>query len=270
MSDPRIPLHRRLDTPAPNLVGAMVLVLAAYVLHKTAAITHRVPARLGADRLAGSSGLAAFTPQSWAMAATVGAHRRGGVRLHPTDHRDTAPMHRGVGCGRLVRGTSDAVFTHVRRRHGHAGAGPDGGQLADRAGAPCCGQGGGRVCAHPGSHPDGLARGAGAPMAVDQLDIRIVLIALAALGVALTSPLGLGTRGLSSEIASGVYLRDRLLEGDPIQSNDRRAMGREVGILKTLLVLDVTLASEPGKNERSADLGSSSNGMDRIYPAHIP
>lgn len=90
-------------------------------------------------------------------------------------------------------------------------------------------------------------------MAVDQLDIRIVLlqevisIALAALGVAVALSLGLGTRGLSREIVSGVYVRDWLREGDRIEWNGQRATVREVGTLKTLLALDVTLASEPGK-----------------------
>lgn len=58
---------------APNLVGAVVLLLAGYVLGKTAAtITRRVLARLGADRLAESSGLAAFTRQ-WGLERPLSA-----------------------------------------------------------------------------------------------------------------------------------------------------------------------------------------------------
>ncbi len=81
-------------------------------------------------------------------------------------------------------------------------------------------------------------------MAVDQLDIRILLlqevigIALAAVGVATALSLGLGTRSLSGEIVSGVYVRDLLSEGDRIEWNGRHATVREVGTIKTRLVLD--------------------------------
>ncbi|MES7772615.1 hypothetical protein U6J54_12230, partial [Cutibacterium acnes] len=80
-------------------------------------------------------------------------------------------------------------------------------------------------------------------MAVDQLDIRIVLlqevigIALAAIGVAVALSLGLGTRGLAGEIVAGVYLRDLLKEGDRIEWNGIAATVREVGTIKTVLVL---------------------------------
>jgi len=80
-------------------------------------------------------------------------------------------------------------------------------------------------------------------LAVDQLDIRLLLlqqvivIMLAAIGVALALSLGIGTRTLSGEIVSGVYIRDILEEGDRIEWNGVIATVLEVGTVKTSLRL---------------------------------
>jgi hypothetical protein len=245
---------------APNLVGAVVLLLAGYVLGKTAAtITRRVLARLGADRLAESSGLAAFTRQ-WGLerplSALIGSVAFAFILLafaiSAADALGLAAAGQAVAqvmlfLPKFVAATA-VLLLSLMAASWLAGLVR---RAADNAGfeyAPTLG----RITM-------GVLAALVALMAVDQLDIRIVLlqevisIALAALGVAVALSLGLGTRGLSSEIVSGVYVRDWLREGDRIEWNGQRATVREVGTLKTLLALDVTLASEPGKNERSAD-----------------
>lgn len=245
MSDPLIALYQRLAALAPNLVGAVVLLLAGYVLGKiAAAITRRVLARLGVDRLAESSGLAAFTRQ-WGLerplSALIGSVAFAFILLafaiSAADALGLAAAGQAVAqvmlflpkfvaaMAVLVLGLMAASWLAglVRR-------------AADNAGveyAPTLG----RITM-------GVLAALVALVAVDQLDIRIVLlqevisIALAALGVAVALSLGLGTRGLSSEIVSGVYVRDWLREGDRIEWNGQRATVREVGTLKTLLALD--------------------------------
>lgn len=245
VSDPLIALYQRLAALAPNLVGAVVLLLAGYVLGKiAAAITRRVLARLGADRLAESSGLASFTRQ-WGLdrplSALIGSVAFAFILLafaiSAADALGLAAAGQAVAqvmlflpkfvaaMAVLVLGLMAASWLAglVRR-------------AADNAGveyAPTLG----RITM-------GVLAALVALMAVDQLDIRIVLlqevisIALAALSVAVALSLGLGTRGLSSEIVSGVYVRDWLREGDRIDWNGQRATVREVGTLKTLLTLD--------------------------------
>lgn len=245
MSDPLIALYQRLAALAPNLVGALALLLAGYVLGKiAAAITRRGLARLGADRLAESAGFAALSRQ-WGLerplSSLIGSLAFAFIVLafaiSAADALGLAAAGQAVAqvmlflpkfvaaMAVLVLGLMAASWLSglVRR-------------AADSAGveyAPTLG----RITM-------GVLSALVALMAVDQLDIRIVLlqqvigVVLAALGVAVALSLGLGTRALSGEIVSGVYVRDWLREGDRIEWNGQRATVREVGTLKTLLALD--------------------------------
>lgn len=245
MSDPLIALYQRLAALAPNLVGALALLLVGYVLGKlAAAVSRRLLARLGVDRLAESSGLAAFFRQ-WGLerplSALVGSLAFAFILLafaiSAADALGLAAAGQAVAqvmlflpkfvaaMAVLVLGLMAASWLSELVRRAADGAGVEY--------APTLG----RITM-------GVFSALVALMAVDQLDIRIVLlqevigVVLAALGVAVALSLGLGTRALSGEIVSGVYVRDWLREGDRIEWNGLQATVREVGTLKTLLVLD--------------------------------
>lgn len=245
MTEPLIALYHRLAALAPNLVGALALLLVGYLLAKLAgAITRKVLARLGADRLAEQSGLAGFTRQ-WGMERPVSA-MVGGIAfafvllafaISAADALGLAAAGQAVtevmlflpkfiaAVVVLVLGLMAASWlSNMVRR------------AADNAGV---------------EYAPTLARltmgGLSALvvlMAIDQLDIEIMLIkevigiALAAIGVAVAISLGLGTRALSGEIISGIYLRDLIKEGDRIEWNGKTAVVREVGTIKTLLALE--------------------------------
>lgn len=245
MTDPLVALYQRLATLAPNLVGALVLLVAGYVLGKiVSALVRKALARVGADRLAERSGLADFTRQ-WGMerplSAVVGSIAFAFVLLafavSAADALGLAAAGQAVAqvmlflpkfaaaVAVLVLGLMAASWLSglVRR-------------AADNAGveyAPTLSR-----------MTMGVLAALVVLMAVDQLDIRIALlqevigIALAAMGVAVAISLGLGTRSLSGEIVSGVYVRDLLKEGDRIDWNGKIATVREVGTIKTLLALD--------------------------------
>lgn len=245
MADPLTALYQRLAALAPNLAGAVALLLVGFVLGKIAAIiVRRVLARLGADRLAESSGLATLSRQ-WGierpLSALVGSLVFTFILLafaiSAADALGLAAAGQAVAqvmlflpkfvaaMAVMVLGLMAASWLSglVRR-------------AADNAGveyAPTLG----RITM-------GVLSALVVLMAVDQLDIRIVLlqevigIVLAAIGVAVALSLGLGTRALSGEIVSGVYVRDLLQEADRIEWNGQHATVREVGTIKTLLVLD--------------------------------
>ncbi|MEO1767731.1 mechanosensitive ion channel family protein [Thiobacter aerophilum] len=245
MLDPLLVLYQRLAALAPNLVGALILLLAGYVLGKIAGnVVRRVLARVGVDRLAEGSGLIEFTRQ-WGMERPLSAVVGGLVfafvllafAISAADSLGLTAAGQAVAqvmlflpkfvaaVAVLVLGLMVASWLSglVRR-------------AADNAGveyAPTLAR-----------LTMGVLTALVVLMAVDQLDIRIVLlqevigVLLAAMGVAVALSLGLGTRALSGEIVSGVYLRDLLKEGDRIEWNGRAATVREVGTIKTLLVLD--------------------------------
>ncbi len=210
-------------------------------------------------------------------AAAVGAHRLGGVRLHPAGLRDLRCRCFGAGCGRSGRGTGDAVFTQVRRRYGRAATEPDGGELAGRAGAPRCGQCGVRVCAHPGPHHDGRARGAGG--ADGRRSAGYPHRALAG-GHQHRACRPWRGRGLvAGAWHARVVARDRQRRVRARLAARRRPNRMERSACHRARGGHSQDAARAGcdfglgageKRAIGGLLGSSSNGMDRVYPAHIP
>lgn len=72
-SDPLVALYNRLAMLAPNLLGALVLLLFGYLLGKLlGAVTRRLLAKLGIDELAKRSGLQGFL-QQWGMQREISA-----------------------------------------------------------------------------------------------------------------------------------------------------------------------------------------------------
>jgi small-conductance mechanosensitive channel len=243
-SDPLVALYNRLATLAPNLLGALVLLLFGYLLGKLlGAVTRRLLAKLGIDELAKRSGLQGFL-QQWGMqreiSALLGTIAFAFVLLafaiSAADSLGLAAA--GQTVAQVMLFLPKFVAAVVVLVLGLMAASWLAGlvrRAADSAGvdyAPTLAR---------------LTMGALAALvvllAVDQLDIRIVLlqevigIALTAIGVAVALSLGLGTRGLAGEIVAGVYLRDLLKEGDRIEWNGIAATVREVGTIKTVLVL---------------------------------
>lgn len=245
MADPVLALYHQLAALAPNLIGALVLLLAGYVLGKIAgSVVCRVLARLGADQLAERSGLAEFT-QQWGMQRPLSSVVGGLVfafvllafAISAADSLGLAAAGQAVAqvmlflpkfvaaVAVLVLGLMAASWLAGLVRRAADNAGVEYAPTLSRL-------------------TMGVLAALVVLMAVDQLEIRIVLlqevigVLLAAMGVAVALSLGLGTRALAGEIVSGVYLRDLLKEGDRIEWNGRSATVREVGTIKTLLVLD--------------------------------
>jgi small-conductance mechanosensitive channel len=243
-SDPLVALYNRLAILAPNLLGALVLLLFGYLLGKLlGAVTRRLLAKLGIDELAKRSGLQGFL-QQWGMqreiSALLGTIAFAFVLLafaiSAADSLGLAAAGQTVAQVMLflpkfvaavvvlVLGLMAASWLAGLVRRAADSAGVDYAPTLARL-------------------TMGVLAALVVLMAVDQLDIRIVLlqevigIALAAMGVAVALSLGLGTRGLAGEIVAGVYLRDLLKEGDRIEWNGITATVREVGTIKTVLVL---------------------------------
>ena len=243
-SDPLVALYNRLAMLAPNLLGALVLLLFGYLLGKLlGAVTRRLLAKLGIDELAKRSGLQGFL-QQWGMqreiSALLGTIAFAFVLLafaiSAADSLGLAAAGQTVAQVMLflpklvaavvvlVLGLMAASWLAGLVRRAADSAGVDYAPTLARL-------------------TMGVLAALVVLMAVDQLDIRIVLlqevigIALAAIGVAVALSLGLGTRGLAGEIVAGVYLRDLLKEGDRIEWNGIAATVREVGTIKTVLVL---------------------------------
>lgn len=78
-------------------------------------------------------------------------------------------------------------------------------------------------------------------LAINQLDINTVLldlvfsIVIAALGIAIALSLGLGTKDLSTSIMAGVYVRDLIKSGDQIKVDDIEGEVEQVGTVKTVI-----------------------------------
>ncbi len=243
-SDPLVALYNRLAMLAPNLLGALVLLLFGYLLGKLlGAVTRRLLAKLGIDELAKRSGLQGFL-QQWGMrreiSALLGTIAFAFVLLafaiSAADSLGLAAA--GQTVAQVVLFLPKFVAAVVVLVLGLMAASWLAGlvrRAADSAGvdyAPTLAR-----------LTMGVLAALVVLLAVDQLDIRIVLlqevigIALAAIGVAVALSLGLGTRGLAGEIVAGVYLRDLLKEGDRVEWNGIAATVREVGTIKTVLVL---------------------------------
>jgi len=243
-SDPLVALYNRLAMLVPNLLGALVLLLFGYLLGKLlGAVTRRLLAKLGIDELAKRSGLQGFL-QQWGMqreiSALLGTIAFAFVLLafaiSAADSLGLAAAGQTVAQVMLflpkfvaavvvlVLGLMAASWLAGLVRRAADSAGVDYAPTLARL-------------------TMGVLAALVVLMAVDQLDIRIVLlqevigIALAVIGVAVALSLGLGTRGLAGEIVAGVYLRDLLKEGDRIEWNGIAATVREVGTIKTVLVL---------------------------------
>ena len=244
-SDPLVALYNRLAALAPNLLGALILLLFGYVLGTLlGAMARRLLAKLGIDELAKRSGLQSFL-QQWGLQREVSAVLGSIVfafvllafAISAADSLGLSAAGQTVAQVMLflpkfvaavvvlVLGLMAASWLAGLVRRAADSAGVDYAPTLARL-------------------TMGILAALVVLMAVDQLDIRIVLlqeiigIALAAIGVAVALSLGLGTRGLAGEIVAGVYLRDLLQEGDRIEWNGITATVREVGTIKTLLVLD--------------------------------
>lgn len=89
-------------------------------------------------------------------------------------------------------------------------------------------------------------------LAIGELQIEtlllnsVIIILLSSLALAGALSLGLGTRGLSHDIVSGVYAREMIREGDRLEFDGSIGMVEEVGTMKTRIKLDDgTLLSIP-------------------------
>jgi small-conductance mechanosensitive channel len=243
-SDPLVAFYNRLAMLAPNLLGALVLLLFGYLLGKLlGAVTRRLLAKLGIDELAKRSRLQGFL-QQWGMQREISALLGTIVfafvllafAISAADSLGLAAAGQTVAQVMLflpkfaaavvvlVLGLMAASWLAGLVRRAADSTGVDYAPTLARL-------------------TMGVLAALVVLLAVDQLDIRIVLlqevigIALAAIGVAVALSLGLGTRGLAGEIVASVYLRDLLKEGDRIEWNGIAATVREVGTIKTVLVL---------------------------------
>ena len=81
-------------------------------------------------------------------------------------------------------------------------------------------------------------------LAIDQLEIELFLlneligIVLISVGVAVALSLGLGSRDLSRQIVSGVYVRDTYMSGDVIEVAGYTGRLIEVGTVKSVIELE--------------------------------
>lgn len=81
-------------------------------------------------------------------------------------------------------------------------------------------------------------------LAIGELEIEtlllnsVIIILLAALALAGALSLGLGTRGLSNDIVSGVYAREMLCPGERLEFDGQIGVVEEVGTMKTRMLLD--------------------------------
>lgn len=81
-------------------------------------------------------------------------------------------------------------------------------------------------------------------LAIGELQIEtlllnaVIIILLSSLALAGALSLGLGTRGLSNDIVSGVYAREMIREGDRLEFDGNTGVVEEVGTMKTRIKQD--------------------------------
>jgi len=244
LTEPLIALGQRIAVLTPNLLGALMLLVAGFVLSKLVAwVLRGVLARLGVDRLAEKSGLGSFLRNAGIAQSVSGvlgsiayifvllafaisaADALGLTAASAVVSKVLLFLPKFVAAiGVLVLGLVAAKLLSNLVRNAADNADIEYAPTLQRMSM-------------------GLLAALVVVLAVDQLDIRLLLlqqvivIMLAAIGVALALSLGIGTRTLSGEIVSGVYIRDILEEGDRIEWNGVIATVLEVGTVKTSLRL---------------------------------
>jgi len=244
LSEPLIALGQRLAELAPNLVGALMLLIAGYILSKVAGWAVRgLLVRIGVDKLAEKSGLETFLrhagisqPPSAVLGGIAFVFVLLAFAISAADPLGLAAASSAVSqimlflpkfvaaIAVLVLGLVVANWLSNLARAAADNAGLEYASTVQRI-------------------TMALFAALVILLAVDQLEIRIfllyevILVVLAAMGIALALSLGLGTRTLSGEIVSGVDIRDLLAEGERIEWNGVTARVLEGGAGKTSLRL---------------------------------
>lgn len=244
-TDPVHALYQRIASTLPDLVGALVLLVVGYVLAKALSwVAERVLARIGVDTLAERAGLDALTQRlGWNkrasgvaaslvfafvfLAFVLAAGDALGLAVAATAITQVMLFLPKLLASLIVLVGGLAVATWLARRVRSTAEGMDVDYAPTLEKAVF-----------------GVLAALVVLLAIDQLDIRIVLlqeiigIVLAALGLALAISLGLGTRDLSGQMVSGVYLKDLVQAGDRVEVDGLRGVVVEVGSIKTTLSLD--------------------------------
>lgn len=244
LTEPLITLGRRFAELTPNLLGALLLLVAGYVLSKLASWAVRGGLkRIGLDKLAEKSGLSTFLKNigiTHSVSDTLGSIAFVFVLLafaiSAADSLGLTAASTAVAqmmlflpkfvaaIAVLVLGLVAANLLSNLVRNAADNAGLEYAPTLQRMSMA-------------------ILVGLVVLLAVDQLEIRIYLleimitVLLSAVGVALALSLGIGTRTLSGEIVSGVYIRDLIEEGDRIEWDGIKATVLEVGAVKTALRL---------------------------------
>jgi small-conductance mechanosensitive channel len=245
VSDPVMALGARFAALAPNLLGALLLLVAGYILGKICAwLVRRILGRMGFDRLAEGTGLSGFlsqagikrTPSSLA-GAIVFAFLFLAFALSAADALGLATASEAVtrillflpklaaALVLLVLGLMVAKWLATGVRN-----------LAENGGI--------EYAATLERITMGVLAAIVILLVVDQLGVQLLLlhelisVLVFAIGIALALSLGLGTRSLSGEIVSGVYLRDLVKEGDRIAWGETQGRLVEVGTIKSTLRLE--------------------------------
>lgn len=244
-TDPILALAHTVTSALPNLLGALLLLGAGYLLGKAVGWgVRRVAAGAGLDTLAEKVGLSAFL-QRWGAARPLSdllgwlvfAFVFLAFILSAADALGLEAASTAVGQVMLfLPKFAAAMFVLVLGLMVASWLSAAVRRMADGVGL--------EYAATLQRFAMGVLTALVVLVAVDQLDIRIILlqeiiaILLAALGVALALSLGLGTRALSGQIISGVYVRDLVQEGDRIELGELQAVVVEVDTVKTLVRLD--------------------------------
>jgi small-conductance mechanosensitive channel len=244
LSDPVVALANRFAAVAPNLLGALFLLILGYFFGRFAGwVVRRLLRRLGFDNLAQRSGLDEILER-------IGARRRlsdllGALAfafiflafaLSAVDALGLTSASAAVTeillfFPRLAAAFLLLVLGLVVARWLAAGVQ----RIAENAGVEYA------VTLQRITY--GVLAAVVVLITIDQIGLHISLlhevitVVLFGLGIAVALSLGLGTRSLSGELVSGVYLRDLLRAGDPVEWNGHSAEVLEVGTIKTSLRL---------------------------------
>lgn len=245
VTDPIRTLWQRVATALPDLIGALVLLVVGYVLAKVLAwVAERALARMGVDTLSERTGIQSIAerlgwrkPLSGIAASLLFAFvflafvlaAGDALRLSVAATAITQVMlflpKLLAALVVLLCGLVVASWLSKRVRATAEGMDIDYASTLEKA-------------------VFGVLAALVVLLAVDQLGMRIILvqeiigIVLAAFGLALAISLGLGTRDLSGQMVSGVYVKDFLQTGDYVEIGGLRGAVVEVGSIKTTLVLE--------------------------------
>jgi len=272
LSDPIVALGDRFAAIAPNLLGALVLLLLGYLLGKlTGWIVQRFLHRLGFDTLAQRAGIQEMLERAGtrrhssdllgglAFAFVFLAFTLSAVDALGLTTASAAVTEILLFFPRLAAALLLLILGLVVSRWLASGVR----NIADRAGV--------EYASTLQRITEGILIAVVVLIAIDQVGLRIALlhevivVILLALGLSIALSLGLGTRSLSGEMVSGVYLRDLIHSGDPIEWENHHGTVVEVGTVKTTLRLsDGRLLSLPNSRLIADHLVI---GSDRIESA---